>query len=119
MFGWTVSDNSPTAEVLIGKFSLVFIILKDPDIPAEEMSKKLRSGNGVEEDWYFREKEFEWYNVAKFREHEGKVTAECRVPLIDPDSVYKVEKQKKRREWRIASTSYEDRNICMYQVYVN
>jgi len=102
------------------KFSSIFITLKDPDVPAEEMSEKMRSENGVEKDWYFREKEFEWYNVAEFREHEGKVTAGCGVALIDLDSIYKVDgKQKKRRGWRIASASYEDRKMYMYQVYVD
>ncbi|KAF8455186.1 WD40-repeat-containing domain protein [Terfezia claveryi] len=102
------------------KFSSIFITLKDPDVPAEEMSQKMRSETGVEKDWYFREKEFEWYNVAEFREHEGKVTAGCGVALIDLDSLYKVDgRQQKRRGWRIASASYEDRKMCMYQVYVD
>lgn len=102
------------------KFSSVFITLKDPDVPAEEMSKIMRSEEGVEKDWYGREKEFEWYNVAEFREHEGKVTAGCGAALIDLDSIYKVDgKQKKRRGWRVASASYEDRKLCMYQVYID
>lgn len=102
------------------KFSSVFITLKTPDIPPEEMSKRNRSEDGVETDWYGREKELEWYNVVEFKEHEGMVTAGCAAALVDLDSLFKVDsKQMKRRGWRVASASLEDRKLCMFQVYVD
>jgi len=101
------------------KFSSVFITLKLPDIPPEEMSKRNRSVNGVETDWYGREKVFEWVNVAEFREHDGSVTCGGGVALVDLDSIFKVDGvQQKRRGWRVASASYEDKKLCMYQVYI-
>ncbi|KAI5789640.1 WD40-repeat-containing domain protein [Peziza echinospora] len=105
------------------KFSSVFILKRDPDGKEgtpEEFDRKNRTKDGVEKDWYGREKEFEWYNVVEFKEHEGKVSCGSGVPLIDLDSIYKTAgKQNKRRGFRICSASLDDQKLCFYQVHVD
>lgn len=76
--------------------------------------------DGVPKDWYGREREYYWYNVANFQEeHEGKCYASAAVAIIDYDPLFKDSgKQRLRRGWRIASTSFKDKNLSFWHVYV-
>lgn len=88
--------------------------------PIFKEEDKSRTGDGVEKDWYGREKSMEWYNVIEFSEHEGKTFACAATAFVDWDTIFKEEnKQNKRRGWRIVSTSFEDRKLAIYHIYVD
>jgi WD40 repeat protein len=88
--------------------------------PIFKEEEKSTTADGVEKDWYGREKRMEWYNVIEFSENEGKSFASSATAFVDWDSIFKEEgKQNKRRGWRVVTTSFEDRKLAIFHIYVD
>ncbi|KAF3180081.1 hypothetical protein TWF225_001873 [Orbilia oligospora] len=118
--GVLVSCMEAGARVFVQREEFMEVFIRDPEKTKDKDEEELDEEKGVEKDWFNRERPFEWYNVARFQEHKGKCYSGTAVAFVDWDPIFKESgEQRKRRGWRLMTTSFEDRKVHIWQVFAD
>ncbi|KAF3920761.1 hypothetical protein ABW20_dc0102695 [Dactylellina cionopaga] len=118
--GILVSCLEAGARVFVQREEFMDVFLRDPEAIRDKTEEELDEEKGTEKDWFNRERQFEWYNVVEFKEHQGRCFAGSAVAFVDYDPIFKeAGVQRKRRGWRLLTTSFEDKKVHIWQVYAD
>ncbi|EWC45458.1 hypothetical protein DRE_00857 [Drechslerella stenobrocha 248] len=118
--GVLVSCLEAGARVFVQREEFMDVFIRDPEEIRDKTEEELDEEKGIEKDWFNRERQFKWYNVAEFKEHEGRCFASSAVAFVDYDPIFKESGvQRKRRGWRLLTTSFEDKKVHIWQVYAD
>lgn len=118
--GILISGLEAGARVFVQREEFMDVFIRDPEKIRDKTEEELDEEKGVEKDWFNRERQFEWYNVAEFKEHKGRCFSGSAVAFVDWDPIFKeAGVQRKRRGWRLLTTSFEDKKVHIWQVYAD
>ncbi|KAF3941767.1 hypothetical protein ABW19_dt0202858 [Dactylella cylindrospora] len=118
--GLLVSCLEAGARVFVQREEFMDVFIRDPEKTKDKTEEELDEEKGIEKDWFNRERQFEWYNVAEFKEHKGRCFSGSAVAFVDYDPIFKEDgQQRKRRGWRLLTTSFEDRKVHIWHVYAD